>query len=110
MPPFDGSQLLRDGPAGNGEDTRCRRLGWEGWPDIRRAVERLSAAFRKEIRLVCDRKLMMTGAERREDLKAIWGKVFSWSIDSDVGYSRKRKRVGGRGWKVIGGGLKLSST
>ena len=36
--------------------------GWEGWPDIRRAVERLSAAFGKEIRLVCDRKLMVTGA------------------------------------------------
>ena len=60
--------------------------GWDGWPDIRRAAERLSAAFGKEIRLVCDRKLMVTGAGRREDLKAIWDKVFSWSVDSDVGY------------------------
>ena len=47
---------------------------WEGcWSAIRRAVERPSVAFGKEVRLDCGRKMMMAG--RTEDLKAIWDNV-----------------------------------
>ena len=64
--------------------------GWEGWSDISTAVEHLSAAFEKEVCLVCDRKFMMrTG--RRGDLKAIWDKVFIWRVGEVGRFEEVRK-------------------
>ena len=76
----------------------------EGWAAIRRAVEHLSAAFGKDVRLDSERGSMIAGG--KEDLKAIWDNVGSWRVQSDDEEDQFLyfdKDMEGGGWEGVDG-------
>ena len=53
-------------------------IGADGWAAIRRIVERLSPAGKRDVCVNSKRKTVAEG--RREDIKAIWNRVFLWKV------------------------------